>query len=115
MTLTLCEGPAILVGYPWRLQIETSSPLFPEGAELRAQIRARASSETVLGEITTLSGEIARLGDRLIELTIAPEITGALPPGSCVFDMVRTDCSPPLHLGFSLEVPVLTPITRGLP
>jgi hypothetical protein len=114
MSLTLCAGPAILVGYAYRLQIEAEAPLFPEGAEMRAQIRARPSAETVLGEISSAAGGILRLSDHLIELRIGPEITGALSPGSCVLDLVRIDCAPPLHLGFSLELPILTPITRGL-
>jgi len=32
-----------------------------------------------------------------------------------VLDLVRIDLDPDLHLGFSLELPVLLPITRGLP
>lgn len=114
MSLTLCSGPAILVGYRYRLQLETGAALFPEGAMLHAQIRTRPSSETVLGEIDTATGGIMRLSDHLVELNIPPEITGALTPGTCVLDMIRSDCVPPVHLGFSLELPILTPITRGL-
>lgn len=115
MPLMLCEGPAILVGYVYRLQIEAEAPLFPEGARLVVQIRARPSAEAVLGDIGSDTGGIVRLSDHLIELNIPPEITGTLSPGFCMLDMVRADCAPPLHLGFSLELPILTPITRGLP
>jgi len=34
--------------------------------------------------------------------------------GTIIFDIARVDIAPHLPLGFSLEIPVLLPVTRGL-
>jgi hypothetical protein len=49
-----------------------------------------------------------------VEITIPPAATASLPPGSIVMDVVRTDLEPDRHLNFTLEIPVVRPVTRGL-
>ena len=86
---TLSEGPAILIGYAWRLQIEAEAPVFAEGA-------------------------IQHITATVLELSLTPSQTAGLSPGRVVLDLVRTDLEPDLHLGFLLEIPVMLPVTRGL-
>jgi hypothetical protein len=45
---------------------------------------------------------------------IPADATAQMQPGTVMFDLVRTDLDPPLHLGFSLEIPVQLPVTRGV-
>lgn len=44
MSVTIVDGPAIVAGYPYRLQIEADSPLFPDEAVFLAQIRTKTSA-----------------------------------------------------------------------
>ena len=111
---TTTEGPAILIGYPWALQIEAEAPIFAEGASDAGQLRLKASAPEVLAELSSATGRIARVSDRVLELSLTAEQTAGLSPGRVVLDLVRTDLSPDLHLGFLLELPVLLPVTRGL-
>ena len=114
MTRTLAEGPAILIGYEYRLQLEAEGALFPDEARFAGQIRRNANDETVLATLTSEGGTILRRGDNKLELIIPETVTGALAPGSVVLDLVRTDLTPPQHLNVFLEIPVLLPVTRGL-
>jgi hypothetical protein len=56
----------------------------------------------------------ARLAITVVEIAIPAAATANLPPGSVVMDMVRTDLQPDRHLNFTLELPVVWPVTRGL-
>ena len=115
MTITtLSEGPAVLIGYAWRLQIEAEAPVFAQGAVYAGQIRIRPSDGAVLATITSADGGIVRVSDTVLELLLRPAQTAALLPGRIVLDLVRTDLDPDLHLGFLLEIPVILPVTRGL-
>ena len=40
MTLCVQEGPVILIGYEYRLQLEAEADLFPEGAAFAGQLRS---------------------------------------------------------------------------
>jgi len=111
---TMTEGPAVLIGYPWRLQIETAAPVFVEGAAYAGQLRLRASDPTVLATISSAEGGVLRVSDTVLELALCPDQTVALAPGRVVLDLVRVDVDPDLHLGFFLEIPVMLPVTRGL-
>ncbi|SEP03083.1 hypothetical protein SAMN04490248_12046 [Salinihabitans flavidus] len=111
---TLAEGPTILIGYEYRLQIEADTPLFPQGAALAAQLRMQLADETVIADLSSAGGDLVRISDRVLEMRIAPQITAQMSVGSVVLDMVRTDLQLPRHLGFFLEIPVSLPVTRGL-
>ncbi len=112
MTLSVQEGPVILIGYEYRLQLEAEAVLFPEGADFAGQLRATITTASVLAELTSSEGSILRLDDRTIEIILAPALTSGLSQGGIVLDLVRTDLTPDRHLGFLLEIPVALPVTR---
>lgn len=111
---TMTEGPAVMIGYPWRLQIEAAAPVFVEGAAYAGQLRLRASDPTVLALISTAEGGVLRVSDMILELGLRADQTAGLAPGRVVLDLVRIDLDPDLHLGFFLEIPIVLPVTRGL-
>jgi hypothetical protein len=111
---TMSGGPAILIGYAWRLQIEAEAPVFVEGASYAGHLRLKPSDPTLLAELSSANGGIAHITDTVLELSLTPSQSAALPPGRVVLDLVRTDLDPDLHLGFLIEIPVMLPITRGL-
>jgi hypothetical protein len=114
MSVSVSDGPAIVAGYEYRLQLEADSPVFPAGCKLAAQVRAKVSDSTVIATLTTENGGLARISDTIVEIIILAAATASLPPGSVVMDMVRTDLEPDRHLNFTLEIPVIWPVTRGL-
>ena len=114
MTVSVADGPAIVAGYEYRLQLEADSPVFPQGCMLAAQVRTKVSDSAVLATLTTANGGLARISHTVVEITIPATATANLPPGSVVMDMVRTDLEPDRHLNFALEIPVIRPVTRGL-
>jgi hypothetical protein len=114
MTVSVSDGPAIVAGYEYRLQLEADSPVFPTGCTLAAQVRTKISDIAVIATLTTENGGLARISDSVLEITIPAAATANLSPGSVVMDMVRTDLEPGRHLNFTLEIPVIRPVTRGL-
>ena len=112
MTTSLQEGPVILIGYEYRLQLQAEADLFPEGASFAGQMRSAISAATVVAELSSAAGSVLRVDVRTLEIVLAPEVTANLVPGMVVLDLVRTDLSPDRHLGFVLEVPVALPVTR---
>ena len=113
LSISVVDGPAIIIGYEYRLQIAAGSGLFPAGAAFAGQLRARVSAPGVVATLTTANGGLLRRSDTVLELVIPPAATGHLVPGSAVVDLVRTDLVPPRHLAFILEIPVVQPVTRG--
>ena len=114
MSVSVSDGPAIVAGYEYKLQLEAGSPVFPQGCTLTAQVRAKVSATTTIATLTTANGGLARISDTVVEITIPPAATASLTPGSVVMDMVRTDLEPDRHLNFTVEIPVVRPVTRGL-
>ena len=112
MTLCVQEGPVILIGYEYRLQLEAEADLFPEGAAFTGQLRSAIAATSVLAVLSTTAGSILRLDDRTLEIVLTPTITSSLMAGGVVLDLVRTDLTPDRHLGFLLEIPVALPVTR---
>ena len=115
MSVAIVEGPAILIGYTYRLDLEAEAPLFPEMADIIAQVRLKPSAPDVLATLRTDDATLTRRSDCLLSLTIPAHDTSRFEPGSVVLDMVRVDARPSLPLGFLLEIPVMLPVTRGLP
>lgn len=114
MSADVSDGPAIVSGYTYKLQIEAESPVFPAGCALTAQVRSKVSDSAIIATLTTANGGLTRVSDTVIEIVIPPEPTANLKPGTVVMDVVRTDVHPDLHLNFTLEIPVVRPVTRGL-
>lgn len=108
------EGPVILIGYEYRLQLRAEVDLYPEAARFTGQLRRKVSDSEILATISTENGGVLRQDDRTIEIVLAPTMTAGLIPGSVVLDLVRTDLHPDRHLGVLLEIPVAQPVTRGL-
>lgn len=111
---TLSEGPVVLIGYAWRLQIEAEAPVFADGATYAGQVRLKPGDASILAALSSATGGILHITDKVLELSLTPEQTAALSPGRIVLDLVRTDLEPDLHLGFLLDIPVMLPVTRGL-
>ncbi len=114
MTASIVDGPAIIIGYEYRLQIEAESDLFPVRSTFAGQLRTKVSAPTPVTTLTTANGGVTRLTDRVVELVVPATATASLAAGSAVLDLVRTDLSTPQHLAFMLEIPVVQPVTRGL-
>lgn len=112
MTTSLQEGPVILIGYEYRLQLQAETDLFPEGASFAGQARSTISAATVVAELSSAAGSVLRVDVRTLEIVLAPEVTASLAHGGIVLDLVRTDLTPDRHLGFVLEIPVTLPVTR---
>ena len=110
---SLCEGPVILIGYPWRLQIEAASSLFEAEARYFGHLRRKRSDPEVLTDLSTEGGGIRWISETVLELNLAVEQTAPLSPGQVVMDLIRRDLTPAVHLGILLEVPVQWPVTRG--
>jgi hypothetical protein len=112
MTTSLQEGPVILIGYEYRLQLQAEADLFPDGASFTGQVRSAITAATVVAELSTAAASVLRVDVRTLEIVLAPEVTTSLAPGGIVLDLVRTDLTPDRHLGFVLEIPVVLPVTR---
>ena len=110
--LSTQEGPIILIGYEYRLQLQAEADLFPETATFTGQLRRTVSDSTVLATISSENGGVLCRDARRLEIVLPPEVTASLSPGSVVLDLVRTDVSPDQHLGFLLDIPVSLPVTR---
>jgi hypothetical protein len=106
------EGPVILIGYEYRLQLQAEANLFPEGASFVGQVRNAVTATTMVAELSTAAGSVLRVDVRTLEIVLAREVTASLAPGGIVLDLVRTDLTPDRHLGFVLEIPVVVPVTR---
>ena len=114
MSVTVSDGPAIVAGYEYKLQVEAESPVFPAGCALTAHVRSKVSDSNIIATLTSANGGLTRISDTVIEITIPPGSTANLSAGTIVMDVVRTDLHPDLHLNFTLEIPVIRPVTRGL-
>lgn len=112
MAISMQEGPLVAQGYPYSLRVEAENPLFSALHSYKAQVRAKPSSGTVLAEITTGSG-ITFVHEKAIDLVIPASDTASFPLGEVWVDMVRTDVSPPLYMGFQFSIPVIQPVTRS--
>jgi hypothetical protein len=112
MTTSLQEGPVILIGYEYRLQLQAEADLFPKGASFVGQVRSAITAATTLAELSTAAGSVLRVDDHTLEIVLTPVVTASLAPGGIVLDLVRTDLEPNRHLGFVLEIPVALPVTR---
>lgn len=114
MSVMIAQGPAILIGYCYQLALESEAALFPEGAEFLAEIRSARSSQDVIVTLSSSEGAFVRGTDHVLWLSIPADATARMQVGTIIFDIARVDTAPHLPLGFSLEIPVLLPVTRGL-
>jgi hypothetical protein len=113
--VTTTEGPVILIVYPWRLQVAAEAPVFAQEARYLGQVRAKISAPEVLATLLSEAGGVIWISERVLELALTGAETALMAPGRVVLDLVRIDLPAHLHLGFSLEIPVQQPVTRGGP
>lgn len=109
------QGKAIQTGCEWRLKIKiTSSALaaFPVTAKFLSQIRKDDADGDVLATLSTDAGSITRVDGNTIELVLNGAATADWSTGIVVMDVIRTDLTQKIHLGFDLEVPVKRTVTR---
>jgi hypothetical protein len=107
-------GKAIQTGCEWHLKIKiTSSALevFPTSATFSAQFRDHPEAP-VKATLSTAGGTITRIDGTTIELYLPGATTVDWPAGEVVADVIRTDLSQKVHLGFDLTIPVKRTITR---
>jgi hypothetical protein len=108
------QGKAIQAGFEWRLKIKIVSPalaVFPTTAKFTAQVRDTPDS-SVKVELSSDAGTIIRVDGNTIELVIKSTDSADWSEGTVVMDVIRTDLSQLIHLGFDLEIPVKRPVTR---
>jgi hypothetical protein len=113
MTTTSFPVRPLYVGYQWRITLafQSDTPLFPDGTELRATVRAYEGGP-VLTTLTTASGGVTRVDDDRVTIVIDGPLSTGWKAGSVVFDLIRTDTTPDEHLGIKVKVPVALPITE---
>lgn len=112
MAISVQEGPLVAQGYPYTLRIESEKPMFSASHAYKAHVRAKPASTILLAEVTSGSG-IAFVSDRALDITIAGNATASFPLGEVWIDIVRTDVTPNLYMGFQFSVPVIQPVTRS--
>lgn len=107
-------GKIIQSGYEWKIRIAVGSGLnlYPAGATFRAQVRRAPEVPEILYEMTTANDGVKRIDQNTLELTIPGSVSKDWPSRKAFIDIVRTDITPPVHLGFRIAVPVQQPITR---
>lgn len=112
MSTTTTQGKAIVAGYEWRQRLRLSSAYFPNTATFTAQVRANAKDSTILATMTTAGDAVEWVDARTIDVVIAGATSANWRTASVTFDVVRTDTATPQHLGFSITVPVVQPVTK---
>lgn len=119
MALQIVEGPEIEIGYVWTLEIELTvdegEPVpFPDGVQLTSHVRGELDDPDPLVVLTLATGEIERIDDNNIRITIPEAGSSLLSPGTVFIDLTRTDVDPLGRYDMRLEVPASLPATRGL-
>lgn len=89
MTQTVFQGPAVLIGYEYALQLAADAPVFAQGASFAAQIRARLLVTKAIATLSSAGGTLIRMGDTIQVLRIPTEVFAQMTPGSVLLDVVR--------------------------
>ncbi|MBA8881749.1 hypothetical protein [Phyllobacterium myrsinacearum] len=115
MSTRKVKSKAIRAGYDWSIRINFagSSVSFPSTATFVAQVRRDPTATDILATMTTADLGVQRVDTNTIDLVLAGYKTVNWPERTAYIDVVRTDGGIQ-HLGFSLAVPVILPITRGV-
>lgn len=112
MSTIQTEGPAILQGYPYRLEVETQNTAFPTAAIFLSHVRSKISSDSIICTLTTRNNGLRRITDKKLQINISAEQTKTMDVGSVWLDIVRTDLEQAEHMKFILEIPVMQTVTR---
>lgn len=112
------ETYPVRVGYDWSITFtdpkpDEDNPTFPVDATYTAHVKQDRSETVPLGTLTTSGGEITRVDDSNLGVTIPASVTNVLIEGQLVyFDLVRTDGTSPEHMNIEVGVPVKGAITN---
>lgn len=109
------QGKAIQTGCEWRLKIKIQSSalaVFPTTAKFSASIRKDNADGALLITLSSAAGSVIRVDGNTLELVLKGTDTAAWGEGNVVMDIIRTDLTQKVHLGFDLEIPVKRTITR---
>jgi len=109
-------GPVIQQGYRFamRLEVVTTPGLFPSGVALTAHVKAKRTDAAPLVVLSTGTGELVRVSDTVLDVVIPASATADFPvtkDATVIMDFVRTDTDEPQPLAFSVQVPVILPVT----
>jgi len=135
------RGPGIAVGYPWTLYVRAEGPLFDPSARYVMQVRRRVEDSVLITTLDTRNGTIVITDEENMVLEMPASDTSKMRPGSVFMDFAkvegeaeRPDSVLPgadldldfvgseywaeeeriTYVGIQLEVPVFTPVTRGV-
>ncbi len=99
-------------GFDWNvvMRVIAAPSLFPVGVKLRAQVRTEPGA-AVLGVLTTDAGHLVRVDNDRIQITIPGSLSAKWAEGTVMFDLVRTDLTPAVHLGLRVKVETKTSLT----
>jgi hypothetical protein len=107
------EGPPIVRGYPWRLELSAAGQaLFPLAATFLAHVRPSRGSDSLLATLTTQNGGITRIADDTVVLEIPALATADMTSTHVELDLVDTSIAPGTYLNIWMRVPVIQPVTR---
>lgn len=112
MAISVQDGPLVAQGYPYSLRIESETSMFSASHSYKAHVRQKPASASLLATLITGSG-ILYVSDTLLDLTIPASATASFPTGEVWLDIVRTDVTPNIYMGFQFSVPVIQPVTRS--
>lgn len=116
MSSRTIKAKAIRAGYDWSIRVHfaAASINFPTTATFVAQVRRSAEAPDILATMTTADLGIQRVDANTIDIVLAGSKTLGWPVRTAHIDVVRTDGGGVQHMGFSLAVPVILPITRNV-
>ena len=109
------QGKAIQTGCEWRLRITINSEAietFPETATFSSSIRKNSADGELVTTLSSADGSIVWVDSSSIELYLSEDATVDWKEGLVVLDIIRTDLTQKVHLGFDLKIPVKRTITR---
>lgn len=106
----------IEIGFPWpgvQVEVNTTDVIFDAAGSYLADVRAAPLQGPPLFALTTESGELSRVNDQTVNITMLASHTALISPDvtAVVFDIIRTDVTPQQYLYIRLFVSVNVPIT----
>lgn len=106
------SGQPIYIGYEWAQNVQFDEAVVDAAAAFKAEVR-KAAGTAVLATLTTANGGIVRVSDYEMSIIIPAASTAVMEAPHVYLDVVRTDSSPPQHLGFQMRVEVVAAITAA--
>lgn len=104
----------IFPGFAWgaTFRLEAEAPVFPDGVQLRAEVRV-SPTYPVLATLTTANGGLVCLDGNRLAVSISDAMSAKMRPGAVYLDIIRTDVTPPQHLGVRIHIPIRASVTAA--